>query len=335
MKCRFEGLKAPWAYEPSSQNRTSVGAVEIFAVNEEALALRARASGNEIHIEEEIVMTKGITNLLPFKFGQRIVRTLLIDRQPWFVATDIAHALEYRIAGDMARNLDDDEKGKQIVRTSGGDQEMLVINESGLFAAILKSRKVQAKRFKKWVTAEVLPAIREHGRYEDSHNHITTLLGQTIGTDGFHMLGALIKGKVSSLPAQVQRRAKAKIWSQTHAAFGVRSAADIPADQLDAARNFIAAYALEGEWLPKPATVAIETGPTRRYLVSFTEDGEQLIKPVPIDACVLTHRQLIQAMLTPGDLPVSTEELFEFTMAALTNLKARSEAQARQLRNRS
>ncbi|WP_349569376.1 phage antirepressor N-terminal domain-containing protein [Azotobacter salinestris] len=84
-----------------------------------------------------------------------------------------------------------------------------------------------------------------------------TVLNSTIGTDGFHMLGAIIKGKVVSLPQAVQRRATAKIWSQTHAAFGVRSAADIPADQLDAARNFIAAYALEGEWLrkePEPKT---------------------------------------------------------------------------------
>ncbi|SEC24791.1 Phage anti-repressor protein [Pseudomonas saponiphila] len=77
-----------------------------------------------------------------------------------------------------------------------------------------------------------------------------TIMGETIGTDGFHMLGAVVKGKVSSLPAAVQRRATMKIWSQTHAAFGVRSAADIPADQLDAARNFIAAYVvLEGEYI--------------------------------------------------------------------------------------
>jgi hypothetical protein len=77
-----------------------------------------------------------------------------------------------------------------------------------------------------------------------------TVLGQTIGTDGFHMLGAVVKGKVSSLPALIQRRVTAKIWSQVHAAFGVRSAADIPADQLDAARNFIAAYVvLEGEYI--------------------------------------------------------------------------------------
>ena len=199
--------------------------------------------------------------IIPFCFEAREVRTLLIDDQPWFVAADVASALQYLAAKDMARNLDDDEKGRQIVPTLGGDQEMLVINESGLYSAILRSRKAEAKRFKKWVTAEVLPAIRKHGRYEDADNRLTTLVGQTIGTDGFHMLGALIKGKVSSLPVPVQRRATAKIWSQTHAAFGVRSAADIPAEQLDAARNFIAAYALEGEWIQKPKERGLTLSP--------------------------------------------------------------------------
>ncbi|WP_349569479.1 BRO-N domain-containing protein [Azotobacter salinestris] len=195
--------------------------------------------------------------VIPFRFESHEVRTLLIDDQPWFVASDVSSALEYRDADKLARLLDDDEKGTQIVGTLGGEQKMLVINESGLYSAILRSRKAEAKRFKKWVTAEVLPAIRKHGRYEDAGGKMDTLLGQTIGTDGFHVLGAIIKGKVVSLPQAVQRRATAKIWSQTHAAFGVRSAADIPADQLDAARNFIAAYALEGEWLrkePEPKT---------------------------------------------------------------------------------
>lgn len=204
--------------------------------------------------------------VIPFRFETREVRTLLIDDQPWFVAADVAGALCYRDAFNMCRNLDDDEKGtqivstprldekgRQIVPTLGGDQEMLVINESGLYSAILRSRKAEAKRFRKWVTAEVLPAIRKQGRYEDTAGKMSTLIGQTIGTDGFHMLGAVVKGKVSSLPVPIQRRATAKIWSQTHAAFGVRSAADIPADQLDSARNFIAAYALEGEWLGKAA----------------------------------------------------------------------------------
>jgi len=98
-------------------------------------------------------------------FENHNIRLLLIDGEPWFVAADVADALEYRIAGDMTRNLDDDEKGTQIVRTPGGEQDMLVINESGLFSAILRSRKPEAKRFKKWVTGEVLPNLRKHGSY--------------------------------------------------------------------------------------------------------------------------------------------------------------------------
>lgn len=188
--------------------------------------------------------------ILPFRFESREVRTLLVDDQPWFVAADVSAALEYRDAFNMHRNLDEDEKGTQIVSTPGGEQEMLVINESGLYSAILRSRKAEAKRFKKWVTSEVLPAIRKHGHYEDTQNKLGTLIGKTIGTDGFHILGTLVAGKVRPLPAKFQRSAKLKIWSQLHAAYGVRSAEDIPADQMDSARQFVAAYAIEGEYLP-------------------------------------------------------------------------------------
>lgn len=191
--------------------------------------------------------------VIPFKFESREVRTLLIDDQPWFVAADVCQALAIRNNRDAIARLDDDERGVATTDTPSGQQEMGVINESGLYSLILTSRKAEAKIFKKWITAEVLPAIRKHGSYADMHNKIGTLLGETIGTNGFNMLGSLIKGKVVSLPAVNRAKATAKIWSQTHAAFGVRCAADIPASQLDAARNFIAAYALEGEWLPKQA----------------------------------------------------------------------------------
>ncbi|PRB80544.1 Bro-N domain-containing protein [Pseudomonas sp. MYb185] len=102
---------------------------------------------------------------MEFAFGENPVRVVLLDGEPWWLAADIAVALEYRDASNMTRNLDEDEKGTQIVSTLGGDQEVLVINESGLYSAILRSRKASAKRFKKWVTAEVLPSIRKHGSY--------------------------------------------------------------------------------------------------------------------------------------------------------------------------
>lgn len=221
--------------------------------------LQAGVSGNEFSYQEENVMSNNstaVSNVIPFRFGEQEVRAQLLDGQPWLVANDVSAALQYSEASAMTRHLDDDEKGLSIVQTPGGDQEMLVINESGLYSAILRSRKAEAKRFKKWVTAEVLPAIRKHGRYEDAAGQMGTLIGETIGTNGFNMLGALIKGKIVSLPPVHHRKATAKIWSQTHAAFGVRSAADIPASQLDAARNFVAAYVMEGEWLGRATAPA-------------------------------------------------------------------------------
>lgn len=85
--------------------------------------------------------------------------------EPWFVASDVAGILGYRMASDMTRRLDPDEKGTRSVRTPGGVQEVSVINESGLYSAILGSKVEGAKTFKRWVTREVLPSIRKHGMY--------------------------------------------------------------------------------------------------------------------------------------------------------------------------
>jgi hypothetical protein len=194
--------------------------------------------------------------IIPFHFDTHQVRTVLVDDQPWFVAADVAIALRYLSAKDMTRNLDDDEKDGQIVPTPGGDQEMTVISESGLYSAILRSRKAESKRFKKWVTAEVLPAIRTHGRYEDSNNRMATLAGQTIGTNGFNCLAAVLDGKVRSITGGAKRAVKNHVWQQVHRAFSVVRAEDIPAEQLDAVRNFIASYNVhEGEWIAKESPV--------------------------------------------------------------------------------
>ncbi|MCO4030326.1 hypothetical protein FA073_08045 [Pseudomonas aeruginosa] len=190
--------------------------------------------------------------VIPFRFEAREVRTIVIDDQPWFCAADVCEVLGYANSRQaIQKNCRPEGVSVRDTLTRGGKQALTFIAEGNLYRLIIKSRKEEAQRFEAWVCDEVLPAIRKQGRYEDTDNRMATLVGQTIGTDGFHMLGAVVKGKVSSLPAAMQRRATSKIWSQTHAAFGVRSAADIPADQLDSARNFIAAYALEGEWLGK------------------------------------------------------------------------------------
>jgi len=105
-----------------------------------------------------------MSNLIPFNFGNEQVRVLIDDQEePWFVAADICAALT--ISTEQTRRLDDDEKGLRTVQTPGGPQEMGVINESGLYSLILTSRKPSAKKLKKWVTSEVLPAIRKTGGY--------------------------------------------------------------------------------------------------------------------------------------------------------------------------
>jgi prophage antirepressor-like protein len=146
------------------------------------------------------------TQVTHFQFEAREVRTLLIDDQPWFVAADVAISLQYRDAGKLTRILDEDEKGTQIVGTPGGEQKMLIINESGLYSAILRSRKPEAKRFKKWVTAEVLPAIRKQGRYEVVSPCTAKALPNGLTTDQQASIKALVKARVESTPQELTRR---------------------------------------------------------------------------------------------------------------------------------
>ena len=101
-----------------------------------------------------------------FDFEGSTVRVITDESgEPWFVASDLAKILGYRMASDMTRRLDDDEKGTRSVRTPSGVQQMTIITEAGLYVAILGSKVEGAQRFKRWVTHEVLPAIRKTGMY--------------------------------------------------------------------------------------------------------------------------------------------------------------------------
>ncbi|MFC3227312.1 phage antirepressor [Marinibaculum pumilum] len=105
------------------------------------------------------------TTMQTFGFEGWGVRVVIRDGEPWFVLADVCRVLEIGNPSDAARRLDDDERGVDSIDTPSGVQEMLIINESGLYSLILTSRKLAAKRFKKWVTAEVLPTIRRTGGY--------------------------------------------------------------------------------------------------------------------------------------------------------------------------
>lgn len=105
------------------------------------------------------------TKVIPFDFDQHPIRTVLLEDMPWFVASDVCGVLGIKNHRDSLRHLDDDEKGVVSTDTPGGIQQVSVVNESGLYALVLRSRKPEARKFAKWVTAEVLPAIRQTGSY--------------------------------------------------------------------------------------------------------------------------------------------------------------------------
>ena len=116
-----------------------------------------------------------------FQFHSTEVRTVDRDGQIWFVADDVAKALGYRESRDMTRVLDEDEAAPHTmrIRSENGTlqtREVTIISESGLYHALLKSRKREAKPFRKWVTAEVLPAIRRSGRYAVPQDHTPSLV---------------------------------------------------------------------------------------------------------------------------------------------------------------
>lgn len=99
------------------------------------------------------------------EFGQ--VRTVEIDGTPWLVGKDVAVALGYKKPTKAVRDkVDPEDRGMSKMDTPSGEQEMLIINESGLYSLILSSKMPKAKAFKRWVTSEVLPAIRRDGVYQ-------------------------------------------------------------------------------------------------------------------------------------------------------------------------
>ncbi len=104
--------------------------------------------------------------LTVFDFEDTVVRSLVIDNEPWFVGKDICSCLGIANNRDALATLDADELRVDISDTSVGKRHMAFINECGLYHLIFRSRKPQAQRFRRWVTHEVLPSIRKTGQYQ-------------------------------------------------------------------------------------------------------------------------------------------------------------------------
>ena len=174
------------------------------------------------------------TSVQSFNFNQNQIQVINKDGEAWFIASEIAAMFGYRDAANLTRILDDDEKGTHNVSTLGGKQDVSVINESGFYHAAFKSRKAEVKPFRKWVTSEVLPAIRKTGGYQISDG----LPAKTTADDRTPLRQAVA--------ALVGRKGidYSTAYGMIHQRFNVGAIEDIPAEKLPEAVAYVHALTL-------------------------------------------------------------------------------------------
>lgn len=206
-----------------------------------------------------------------FKFHTHQVRTILKDGEPWFVASDVCKALGYlntsKAVGD---HLDADERMIALVPRTPNDSlgvETNTINESGLYALVLRSRKPEARTFAKWVTSEVLPAIRKTGKFD-----VKTSSGP-LTEEMRSIIKAMVIERAKSLPVDQQAGAIIKAWSALKTHFG-KGYKEIPVDQFAEALSLVARMQVEWELVEE---VPSATGRHRRELVIVDSSGTRVI----------------------------------------------------------
>lgn len=110
-------------------------------------------------------MATKANDIITFDFKMNTVRVVMVDERPWFIASDLAALLGYRNAPDMLRMVRERQKGTHKVRTLGGDQEVNIVSEGGMWRCVLRSKRKEADDIQLWLEEEVLPALYRTGRY--------------------------------------------------------------------------------------------------------------------------------------------------------------------------
>ena len=188
-----------------------------------------------------------------FQFKQRQdVRVLLVDGEPWFCAADVCEVLGYANSRQaIQKNCRQEGVSVRDTLTRGGKQALTYIAEGNLYRLIFKSRKEEAAPFEAWVCDEVLPAIRKHGHYHDAGKTMATLMDELIGMTEVNVIKGLIRHKAKVVPIDKRRSFQQSMHNRLHTRFNVPRIELIPAAQFEAACNFVAAYALDGEWIAR------------------------------------------------------------------------------------
>lgn len=143
-----------------------------------------------------------MNNIKTFNFEDLPVRTTTVDNEPYFVGNDVAQILGYEdYRGAINKKVDSDDKLRSQIDHAGQKRNVTLINESGLYSLIFSSKLESAKRFKRWVTSEVLPAIRKHGIYATDN-----VIEQTIQNPDYiiHVLTEFKKEREGRLVAEQQ-----------------------------------------------------------------------------------------------------------------------------------
>lgn len=196
------------------------------------------------------------TQLSTFSFESKSIRTLAINNEPWFVAKDVCDAIGLTNSRMSLIALDEDEKGVSLIYTPSGQQEMNIVSESGMYTLILRFRDAVKKgsiphRFRKWVTAEVLPTIRKTGKYESK----TSVNDRTGLRNAVNMLVSK-KGLIYS-----------DAYHLVHQRFNVESIEDLTLEQLPEAVEYVHKIILEGELITETELPSRE----KKFSFEFTE----------------------------------------------------------------
>lgn len=151
-----------------------------------------------------------MNELMPFYFEEQQVRVFDKAGEYWFVAKDVAHILGYRDAHNLARMVDEEDTDTHIRVSAAGSREVLIVNESGLYTGIIRSRRKEAKPFRRWVTDEVLPSIRKTGGY----NHNPEAKKANVSTSDLNTLSKTSTSLMSQLKSEACEEVRRVLHAQ-------------------------------------------------------------------------------------------------------------------------
>lgn len=215
-----------------------------------------------------------------FSFKSSEVRTVILNNEPWFIASDVCSVLGMKNHREAIRHLDEDERGVISNDTPSSNQhgsfgtvkqEVSIINESGLYALVLRSRKPEAKPFIKWVTKEVLPAIRKTGQYIAAPYSVNA--SDTLTKEQQDALRNLLTESAKQRFPEDTKKQGAFImrgWSKMKAHFKV-GYREIPAIEFTEALSIATRHAVEGDYLPARETEPLQLNDEDRASAAWKE----------------------------------------------------------------